>query len=62
VGSPGRAATGCICNAGYSGQFSHSCTACEAGKYKDTNANMNCNLCAPGSFSTAIIVVYVVYM
>jgi len=48
------AATGCICNAGYSGQFSHSCTACEAGKYKDTNANMNCHLCAPGSFSTAI--------
>jgi len=43
----------CICKAGYSGQFSDICIACEPGKYKPISANMNCYSCPSGFFSTA---------
>lgn len=41
-------ATACLCKAGYSGPDGGECTACPAGKYKDTAGSAAC-VCLPGS-------------
>jgi hypothetical protein len=45
--------TSCKCNAGFSGPDGGSCTACGAGKYKDTIGSTLCTSCPAGSSSPA---------
>ena len=44
----------CLHNAGFSGGEDDVCAECIAGKYKTAIGNMECTLCATGTYSTAI--------
>jgi hypothetical protein len=43
----------CICNAGYSGPTNGACTACAAGKYKNSHGTSACIDCLANQYSSA---------
>ena len=47
-------AAACKCNEGFTGPDGGACTACVAGKYKESSGNAQCTECAAGKKSSAI--------
>ena len=43
----------CRCNKGYTGPSGGACTACSAGKYKETTGSSECVQCEAGKYSTS---------